>query len=815
MAVSLGAKATNLVRLRDELHLHVPTFVALPFAELIDEFESLAAAVTLVTGNYLAGKTSLESTTAILEAVLETSKLSEVGTRRFKSELAKFANKKVSFRTSAALEDGEQSSFAGQYESFLDLPYSRENLETYALKCLASMVSAKVLNYAKSRGLRQFVIGGSLIVQEMFYGRVSGVIFTANGRGQLQIAYSNSWQNTVVEGENATEILVDRADIEVSHLPAHLAELCKTALQIEYAAESPVDIEWAYDGTKLAYLQFRPITQVNLEYRMEWDSTNISENYPGITLPLTYSLIRQFYAGVYLAFFKMLGARPSDVEAKRHIADNMLGYLNGRVYYRISNWYEAIKLLPGRSNQEFFEAMLNPVEKRGGGARNGGSNAVRPLPDARSLLAIVRFGRLVLSSERRSRQFSEYIAKKIAFYDAVDFAYINAAAILDASKRLRTEILSDWAVTILNDIRLMVFHGLLKRLFEKTANPDDYMALMQGLADRASIKPLAALRDLGLIASSALQAEKVWDTETLVGTASWAAVKRAAGAYVTAYGARTPGELKLENQRITDDLHQILALALKATNSEVSAAPAGQVGKSTFSWPSEIKPITRPLVKWIAKNTRQAIDWRERFRFNRAQTFNLSRKAFDAIGAILTREGMLETPRDIYWLTDQEVDELVNGHAPVQSAKAQVANRKLEFADYEKVDQGLAVAGAGLIAAAHLKNVETKRVRTGIFGNGVAPGLVTAEAVVMTAFDPSQDVRGKVLVVHYIDPGWTLLFTQAAAIVAERGNALSHAAIIAREIGIPCVVGAVGATTHVKTGQVITVNGSNGSIDHE
>jgi pyruvate,water dikinase len=87
--------------------------------------------------------------------------------------------------------------------------------------------------------------------------------------------------------------------------------------------------------------------------------------------------------------------------------------------------------------------------------------------------------------------------------------------------------------------------------------------------------------------------------------------------------------------------------------------------------------------------------------------------------------------------------------------------------------------------------------------------------VVATSFDANLDVRGKILVVHHIDPGWTLLFTQAAGIIAEKGNALSHAAIIAREIGIPAIVAVAGATRELKTGDRVSMNGITGSINLE
>ena len=783
----------------------MPEFEAVPFSELIENFHDFGVKLETTIDKFLSGEIDLRQTESEVADLLGTLAVDQRGLLAHFEKLNRHGWKKVSFRTSAALEDGLEHSFAGQYESYLDQDFTIENFESHILKTFESLVAPKVLNYAKQKGFHNFVIAGSVIVQEMFFGKASGVLFTENGSAKIQIAYSQSWRNTVVEGEDAKELLIERNKIASSGLDWQFIELCKKSLELEYALETPVDVEWAFDNKELVFLQFRPITQRVLEHTFEWDSTNISENYPGLTLPLTYSLIRQFYAGVYLAFFKKLGATTTDIEDKRPIADNMLGYLNGRVYYRISNWYQAVKLIPGRFNQEFFEGMLNPVKKRG--------KAERAQLDLKSTFALIRFLKLLLGSERASRRFSNLIAKKIAFYDAIDFSFINASAILESSKRARAEILNDWATTILNDIRLMVFHGLMQRFYLKNENPNDYLTMIQGLTDKASIRPLEALSELGQVISKAMEIEGVDSPMKLQGTAQWLKVKSEASTYISKFGARTPGELKLENIRISDELETILTMALKAAESGISSLPA--IEKRVEIWPDGLPRVLRPLIRSVAKNTRQAIDWRERFRFNRAQTFNLSRKAFDAIGQILEIEGIIDNRRDIYWLTDNEVDELVNAHSPVLSGKEIVSLRKSKFANYENLNQGLAVSGSGKIAAVNLTNTESIEDGKGLGGNGVAPGLVTAEAIVVREFDPNLDVRGKVLVVHYIDPGWTLLFTQAAAIVAERGNALSHAAIIAREIGIPAVVAAIRATTEISTGQIITVNGTTGTITHE
>ena len=802
MDLDFGAKATNLESLRTDFGFKVPDFLAIPFNELFDDFETQANAICSEIDLYLSAEQTLEKTKKSIQKHLQRLQLDQDKVHETYSLAQVKGWKKVSFRTSAALEDGTEHSFAGQYESFLDVEVTRESIEVHVRKTFESMLSERVLLYLKARGISQFKLGGSVVVQEMFFGKVSGVLFTENGSGKILISYVDSWRNSVVEGEDAKELLVDRTELAKTKLPSKFLELCQKSLEIEFAVGCPVDVEFAFDESQLMFLQYRPITNRQLESTFEWDSTNISENYPGITLPLTYSLIRKFYAGVYLAFFGMLGASEKEIKAKAHIAENMLGYLNGRVFYRITNWYEAVALMPGRFNQEFFEGMLNPVKRRG--------KSKRARMDLKSLITLIRFMALLAGSERASIRFSKRIAERIALYDAIDFSFINAAAILDASKKAREEILRDWSITILNDVRLMVFHGILQKLYEKNENPNDYLNLIQGLSDRASIKPLEALSELGKTIEQALAEENTHSLEKLTNSRSWPKVKRAVGAYITAFGARTPGELKLENVRITDEIENVLELALKAARSGISTA--NKASETPRIWPKKSNALSRMITSWVASQTRSAIDWRERFRFNRAQTFNLSRKAFDSIGAALAAEDILEDPRDIYWLTDQEVDELVNAHAPVLSGKKQVEDRKKQFALYEKQELGLAVSGSGRIAANHLSKTENVEGDGRLSGNGVAPGLVTCEAIVVLEFDPKLDVRGKVLVVRYIDPGWTLLFTQAAAIIAERGNALSHAAIISREIGIPAIVGAVNATSQIQTGQVITVNGNTGGI---
>ena len=323
---NLGSKAENLIQLRDNYRVDVPAFLAIPFEELFQNYPDLSESLVQSVNEFLSDQIELSTCQAHLQGLLANLSVDDASLNKLASEIEAKGMQKVSFRTSALLEDGGTDSFAGQYQSFLDIDFSMESLREYSVRCFNSMLSDQVLSYSKLRGISHFLLGGSVIVQKMFYGNISGVLFTENGFGELQLAVSDSWQNTAVEGENAREIRIPRFGLQKAQIPSQLKRLCEDALRIEASIGRPIDVEWAVNQDSVAFLQFRPITQPMLEYSFEWDSTNISENYPGITLPLTYSVIRQFYGSVYLSFFRMLGAKEKDIAEAAPITENMLGY---------------------------------------------------------------------------------------------------------------------------------------------------------------------------------------------------------------------------------------------------------------------------------------------------------------------------------------------------------------------------------------------------------------------------------------------------------------------------------------------------------
>jgi len=777
----IGNKARGLEELRARYGDRVPAFVVLPLATLVVDWPAVRAdAETLVAG-YLAGAIDDAEYDARAAAIAAGLTLAAGGL----PALGDWPT--VSVRTSALAEDGRNDSFAGQYLTTLDC--TAGEVPEAVRASVASLFSRSVASYARLKRMPRLDVGGSVVVQRMFHGTRTGVLFSENGRAEIELAYSDGARNTTVDGEDAERLTVSKLSAPPKRLPVPV-ELLAIALELEREHGHPVDVEWAVRGERVALLQVRPQTVKQLTYELAWDASNIAENYPGVTLPLSYSFIRGIYSRVYPNFFRLLGVGEKRIADHAHVFANILGYLEGHVYYQIDNWYEMVKLIPGSShNQAFFAAMLQP-------ARHGGPREKSRPGLAGSIVLAglgIRLAFLLSRADARSRRFKATFAERLARYEALDWSSLRADAMLTTLERIRTDLLSLWATPILNDLRVMVFHGLLKTWSFGPERHADYLAYLRGLSDRASIAPLTALATLGerLRAAHATPESAVADPEA----------RSLVEAYLDDFGGRTPDELQLENPRLGENLLSIVTLAMGSSPTRAEPAPAPVVGDLKFG------------TAFIGRQTRKAIDWRERFRFNRAQVYGLARSLYAALGERLVVDGALDAADDVFWLTEQELDAAVFGHSWDSDLRATVVRRRGEYAGHAAADLDRRMLGSGLIAPRALSSDVPASPAGQLAGMGVAPGVLTAEVLVVHAFDPGIDVRGKILVTGHIDPGWTLLFVQAAGVITERGNALSHVAIIARELGMPAVVAAVGATARLASGDTVTMNGTTGTID--
>src|SRR4030066_1718549 len=198
--------------------------------------------------------------------------------------------------------------------------------------------------------------------------------------------------------------------------------------------------------------------------KVNWDSTNIGENYPGVTLPLTFSFIKDAYANVYENYVKLIGVRKELIENNRNIMRNMLGYVKGHVFYNIDNWYKFLTFMPGYNyNKKFFEAMLDPAEKK----KQEDDTLQINLNRIDSLKILIKFVYLLFSFGSLHNKFEKEFRKLFQKYTNYTLSNLDNFTLTAFFEYLQDNFFSIWSITIVNDFRVMIYFGLLNKFTER------------------------------------------------------------------------------------------------------------------------------------------------------------------------------------------------------------------------------------------------------------------------------------------------------------------------------------------------------------
>ena len=749
-------------------------------------------------------------------------------------------------RSSAVEEDGAAHSHAGQFLSLLNV--EQDGVMAAAEKVWQSGAAESVETYRSARGLSS---GGrpAVIVQNQVKARAAGVLFTADpvkrDRGRIVISAIAGLGDRLVGGEeDGDDYVIAKTDGRIIERPQNGGVLNETdlrllhglALKAEDAFGRPQDMEWAFAGDELFALQSRPITTAIDRTRpalnedtsvIIFDNSNIIESYPGIVAPLTFSFAQYAYARVYRMFVRMIGVNEKIITENAVVFENMLGRLDGRVYYNLINWYRVLAMLPGFAlNRAHMETMMGVSE---------------PLPEEivrtivtkpQSFMArLGEYGRMARGASLliiHAFGLKRMIAR---FYQRLNDALDRPATELDKMplselareyRRIETSLLDRWDAPLINDFLCMMAFGASRKLLGKWAGEEGlrlHSDILIGQGDIISAEPARLIREMGQYVRtkpSLVAGLAQGDDAILTQDAELAGLF---GRYIEKFGDRCTEELKLESLSLHDDKAALLkAIAASARNE----APVTQRTDDPFTKLSALfagKPLKALMARRLMTWTKNRVRDRENLRFERTRIFGRARRLFLNCGAQLAAVGLLDAPRDVIYLTVQEVLGSIEGFGVSTDLKGLVAVRKREMEEAatrgdppERVTlKGPAVAFTqGTAPPAEIASADRQRR-----GTGCSAGLVTAIASVVE--DPRKQIvrPGEILVARHTDPGWIAAFSNASAIVVERGSLLSHSAIVARELGIPCVVGLKGAMRWIRTGDSITVDGASGLVSKD
>ena len=778
-------------------------------------------------------------------------------------------------RSNFSTEDGGEHSFAGQFLTRLNV--KREKVQEAVQEVFASYAGSLDYKEKANRGRTEYylkeqgkeekqknaerqenrekqesteqkkaeVLVETVLIQEMLFPEKSGVLFTKNPKGILS-------EMVVVLGEGLGEKVVeDQENVLTYHyfpgeclyqegLDTGLAlkeEELKTLFtlgeRIEQLFQKPMDIEFAIEKGKVYILQAREITTLDMHLPVRiLDNSNISESFPGICLPLSESFAVEMYSGIFTSLGRrFLGKRVSSYE---ELFQRMVGGFSGRMYYEISSWYDILRLLP-------FSRKIIPVWQGMLGVSNEEISFSKKKPSffLKCRIALL-FCYYFFVSQRKMKELDRFFQERYASYSKRVDEEEDAQALYRIFLEMKEDLLREWDITLINDMVSFISTHLYGK---KTAFSLETM------------KPVRALSALKTVAGKyGLDSEEY---------------RREKKSYISAYGDRIVGELKLETRTyrtneelldrwILDSLETETAERYELSEAKHSLGKAcveKNCVETNFSEKdceetscSEKSSEQKQRKSFLYRLAESSCNNREISRLHRTRCFGLMRRIVDKIGE-------KTIGFDVYYLSLNELKELLFSgkdfslkiarekelrkayeRLPVLSRVKLLGKvdrdplageiRVLSYESFKEkgnIEERIGMPGKdeGNRKAGKIRQKEkigkkdkeagnsTPRV---FFGRGVSKGIFRGEVLKIKSLQEIRvaEAKGKILLSYSTDPGWFPYLNMAEGLITERGSLLSHSAILARELEKPAVVNIPNIMEELQSGDIVEIDGDLG-----
>ena len=748
----------------------------------------------------------------------------------------------IAIRSSAIGEDSSNASFAGTLESVLDVTTPEQALDAVG-RGIAAGASERALRYSG----RDAALPVGIVIQRQVDARAAGVCFTRDpagldgavvleaiaGRGELLVAGRSRPQRWRLyrSGFGDWEPQLDEG---LPVLPAEGAvAIALEATQLAARLGQPLDLEWALDrdGT-LWWLQARPITTGGAPRsfvieRAEagvddgpvtvWSDWNVGETMPEPLFPLTWSLWRDDVLPV-------VSSHVFGVPVDSPLMPALIGLdrVHGRIYFNL-NASLALPLF-GRLLPRLLEHMdaraaelVQDLTGRGilkarrlPGARLalGARMAIATLRSAARLLVALR-PRHTLATLARDAQA---IAARPAVPTLSDQALLAELCLFrqPCSRRLLFGLQLEGAA--------MAVFALGRRVFRH--HPDALALLATGTPANPTTQISLALDELveaaqplaGVFRAAGSAAELGASLGvTPLGRAWWSRLE----AFLARFGHRGPGEFDLGVPRWAEQPAMITSLVCAELASPAAEGARARMTRLARERDQAIAAAVaasprwrRPLLRWVARLVELFMPLREAPKHYGLFVFERIRRAALEIGNRLADRGQLAQVEDVFFLELGELRELVARVGADDRVRERVAGRRAQLDRFRQERPPAMLRSDGVRVRVPAPAEEPGVLR----GTAVSAGIGCGAVRIMATPDPQALAPGEVLVTRFADPGWTPLFPRAAAVVMEIGGLMCHAAVVARELGIPGVFGVADATTRLHDGERVEVDGTTGSV---
>ncbi|BBA33909.1 pyruvate phosphate dikinase PEP/pyruvate-binding [Methylocaldum marinum] len=704
---------------------------------------------------------------------------------------------KVAVRSSALAEDSAGASYAGEFETVLEVG-TESDLYQAIQTVFESAKSEKVKIYADATDQAR-IQAMAVVVQHMLAPAYAGVLFTSDPiSGNADFMHGNLTEgpgDKLVSGTVTGDAFTYNVDTGVYEGPDYFRpyyrELVSMAARLVHDLGAPQDIEWAVHRDRLFLLQSRPITTLSrtpdvwndsLKGNYLWCNTNLGELFGNVITPLTWSVFHEI-------------VRRNVGPVGGHF---MVGRIAGRSYFNISLIYSILSRI-GKKREEIlggFDLFLGQVP-------DYMDIPVLPISWLDAMGFMLKQTAYALKSALGLRKFLAWAQYECPRWCGEKFLEIEQckdnADLLRVYAGIEPIVFETFAMVAFVGNQFVQQQYKLKSALSGVLAPESVEVMLSGLDGGGRLPSMAPL--LGVAAM--IKGEITRDE------------------FIRRYGHRGPNEAEYAAPRTAEDPEWIEKLVRQWQDADPESLLRKQHENRERIWRTleRLPPKQLDKLRKLCESARVLAHNRELAKSeNFRQAWVIRRFAIRAAEI----NGLL--PDDLFYLAKDELIRFLRGE---RNLLEHIVPRRQTFRAYSALPP-LPNLISGPIDPFRWSKLPNRRtdcfvaarpahpVEHGSFLKGFpgSAGLVEGTVRVLTSHEQIEDfVSGEILVTSFTNVGWTPLFPRASAIITDIGAPLSHAAIVARELGIPAVVGTGCATMKLKTGNRVRVDGGRGIVE--